>query len=146
MNPKHTMTISSPTSEETQFLEDRLYEFNCAQTGRDDGQMFSIMIRDEQQEIVAGIYSWTWADACEIRTLWVHPEWRGQGYGRSLLEAAEKKAREHHCKVILLDTYSFQAPAFYQEYGYKLEYQLSDFPPGHQHCILVKRFTAAVNE
>lgn len=140
MNAHHTMTKSVPSSEELQFLEDRLYEFNSAQIGQDDGKLFAIFIRNDQQEIVAGVSGWTWAKACEIRALWVHSSWRGQGYGRGLLESAEKEARVRGCTVILLSSHSFQAPAFYQKCGYKLEWQLDDFPPGHQHCYLVKRF------
>ena len=135
------MTKHTPSSEELQFLEDRIYEFNSSQTGQDDGQLFAFFVRSEQQEIVAGISGWTWAQACEIRTLWVHPSWRGKGYGRSLLESAEREAREHKCKVILIISYNFQAPAFYQKCGYTLTWKLNDFPPGHQNCYLVKRFT-----
>jgi GNAT superfamily N-acetyltransferase len=143
MKPNHVLTRSIPTSDDLQFMEDRLYEFNKRQTGQDDGQLFAFFIRNEQREIVAGCTGWTWAQACEIQTLWVHADWRGQGYGRSLLEAAEGEAREHGCKVILIDSYSFQAPGFYQKYGYELAFQLNDFPPGHEHCYLVKRFADA---
>ncbi|HEX5170816.1 MAG TPA: GNAT family N-acetyltransferase [Cyclobacteriaceae bacterium] len=133
------MTRSIPTSEELQFLEDRISEFNCAETGQDDGQLFAFFVRNEQQEIVAGISGWTWAHACEIRTLWVHPSLRGQGYGRELLESAEEEARAKGCELILVASYSFQAPAFYQKCGYELVWQLSDFPFGHANCFLVKR-------
>jgi GNAT superfamily N-acetyltransferase len=141
MNTNHIMTKSTPSSEELQFLENRLYEFNSAQTRQDDGQLFAFIVRNDQQEIVAGLSGWTWAHACEIRILWVHPDRRGQGYGRDLLESAEQEARVRGCKVILISSYSFQAPAFYQKCGYKLAWQLNDFPPGHQYCYLVKRFT-----
>lgn len=139
MNVNHVMTKSIPSSEELQFLEERLYEFNSTQTGRDDGQLFAFLVHNEQQEIVAGLSGWTWANACEIRTLWVHPAWRGQGYGRTLLESAEQEAQARGCKVILISSYSFQAPAFYQKCGYQLAGQLNDFPPGHQYCFLVKQ-------
>ena len=134
------MTKSAPSSEELQFLEDRLYEFNSAQTGKDDGQLLGIFIRNEQKEIVAGLSGWTWANACEIKTIWVHPSWRRQGYGRDLLESAEQEARARGCKVILIISYSFQAPEFYRNCGYELAWQLNDFPPGHQNCYLIKRF------
>jgi len=42
----------------------------------------------------------------------VQDAWHGQGYGRILLEA-----RERGCKVILISSYSFQAPGFYQKCG-----------------------------
>jgi GNAT superfamily N-acetyltransferase len=141
MNTSHILTKCVPSSAELQFMEDQLYEFNTVQTGKDDGQLFAFFVRNEQQEIVAGLSGWTWAQACEIQTLWVHPAWRTQGYGRDLLEAAEQEARARGCNVILISSYSFQAPAFYQKHGYELAWQLNDFPPGHQHCFLVKRFT-----
>lgn len=141
MNSNQIMSKSIPSPEELQFLEDRLYEFNSAQAGQDDGQLFAFFVRNDQQEIVAGLSGWTWANACEIRNLWVHPAWRGQGYGRGLLKSAEQEARVRKCEVILISTYNFQAPAFYQKCGYKLVWQLNDFPPGHQYCCLVKRFT-----
>ena len=88
MNANHVMTKSIPSLTEDQFLEHCLYEFNSGQTKQADGQSFAVLIRNEQQETVAGLSGWTWAQACEIRTLWVDPTWRGQGYGQSLLEAA----------------------------------------------------------
>ncbi len=132
---------SVPSTVDLQFLEDRLYEHNSARTCQDDGQLFSFSIRNDRQEVVAGIAGWTWVNACEITHLWVHPSWREQGYGRRLLKAAEEKARASGCRIISIRSYSFQAPLFYQKYGYELAWQLDDFPPGHQYCHLVKRFT-----
>lgn len=139
MNTNHNLTRNVPSFEELQFLEDRIYEFNSAETGKNDGRLLGLFIRNDQQEIVAGLSGWTWANACEIRTLWVHPSWRGQNYGRDLLKSAEQEARAQGCKVILISSYSFQAAAFYQKCGYELAWQLEDFPPGHQNCYLVKR-------
>ena len=53
--------------------------------------------------------------------------------------AAEGEARARGCAVVLLSSYSFQAPAFYQRCGYELAWKLEDFPPGHRNCYLVKR-------
>jgi GNAT superfamily N-acetyltransferase len=141
MDSNYTITKSTPTADELNFLEDRLYEFNSTRTGKDDGHLFAFFVRNEKQEIIAGISGWTWAGACEVRTLWVDPSLRGHGYGQSLLQSAEQEARSRSCKVIMLTSYSFQAPEFYQKHGYTLAWQLSDFPPGHEHCILVKRLS-----
>ena len=146
MNANHVLTRSVPSPNDLQFLEDRLYEFNSGQTGQDDGQLFGFFIRNELDEIVAGCCGWTWAHACQIQSLWVHSSWRGHGYGRTLLESAENEARERNCKVILIGSYSFQAPTFYQKCGYELAWQLNDFPPGHQHCYLIKRFAETEND
>jgi GNAT superfamily N-acetyltransferase len=140
MKANHFITRVNPSPDELQFLEDRIYEFNSAQTRQVDGEYFALFIRNEQQEVLAGLSGWTWASACEIQTLWVHPDWRGQGYGRKLLESAELQVQSRGCKVILISSYSFQAPGFYEKCGYKLIWQLNDFPPGHQNCFFVKRF------
>lgn len=138
-NNQPVITKSVPSQADLQFLEDRLYEYNSRQVGRDDGGLFEFLIRNEKQAIVAGLAGWTWAGACEIQSLWVHPDLRGQGYGGQLMAAAEQEARTRGCQVIMLTSYSFQAPGFYQKLGYELAWQLEDFPPGHRHCVLVKR-------
>jgi GNAT superfamily N-acetyltransferase len=143
VNPDHVLTQTVPTSEEREFLEDRLYEHNRDRTGSDDGELFSFFIRDANDQILGGLTGWTWARACEIETLWVHPEWRGRGYATRLLASAEKLARERGCEVIALDSYSFQAPGFYQKHGFELFAELAGFPPGHSRSYLVKRLAPA---
>ena len=135
------MTKCVPSPGELQFLEDRIYETNSAQTGKDDGRPFAIFIRNNRQEILAGLSGWTWAGACKIQSLGVHPSLRGQGHGRELLESAEQEARSRGCKVILLSSYSFRAPEFYRKCGCELAWQLNNFPPGHQDCYLLRWLT-----
>ncbi len=139
MNPNPIIERSDSPSQVQDFLEDRLYEHNRDRTGRDDGQLFAFVIRDDRQEIVAGVSGWTWGGACEIRDLWVSAGLRGQGYGKVLLDAAEQEARGRGCRVVLLSSFSFQAPAFYLKNGYEQFYELADFPPGHRYSFLVKR-------
>lgn len=139
MTNPFAITRGEKPSEDAAFLEDRLYEHNAGQTGHDDGQLFSFIIRGEQGVISAGLAGWTWAEACEIKTLWVDASLRGQGCGSALLQAAEQEARARGCRVILINSYSFQAPGFYQKHGYELAYTLEDFPPGHSYSYLIKR-------
>ena len=49
-----------PDPESVALLEDRLYEFNVATTGVDDGRWLAIFVRDDQGGIVAGLHGWTW--------------------------------------------------------------------------------------
>ena len=68
---------------------------------------------------------------------------RGAGLMRDeRLFAAEQEARNHGCQVMLISSYSFQAPGFYQKFGYELAWELNDCPPGFQQCFLVKHFPA----
>ena len=128
-----------PKNEDLLFLEDRLYEHNSAATGRQDGNLFALLVKNEQGEIVAGLHGWTWAGACEIRTLWVHADLRGQGIGRELLARAEAEALRRGCIQVVLDTHSFQAPGFYHKYGYEVVGVVEDYPRGYQKINLVKK-------
>ena len=127
------------TSQDLEFLDERIYEHNCKKTGVADGRLFSIFLRGDKNEILAGLSGWTWAQACEIRIIWVHSNLRGQGYGKRLMEMAEQEARSRGCKIIYLNSYSFQAPEFYRKLGFEVFARLENFPPGHQHYHLVKR-------
>jgi GNAT superfamily N-acetyltransferase len=130
---------SDPDPQDVSFLEDRINEFNFAATGCYDAELLSIFVRDEGGAITAGIYGWTWGRACEIRFLWVHASLRGQGTGRALLAQAEAEALRRGCSTMVLDTHSFQAPGFYQKYGYQVVGVCEDYPHGHQKINLVKK-------
>jgi GNAT superfamily N-acetyltransferase len=142
MPPTPPLTCVTPTLEEEEFLEERLYEYNRDRVGRDDGRMFAFFVRGARQEIVAGACGWTWAGACELRSLWVHESLRGQGHGRALLEAAEREAVARGCTTMLVASYDFQAPRFYEKHGFRIAWRLEEFPAGHQDFYLVKRLGA----
>ena len=72
MDTNRLVVETDPAREDVRFLEDRLYEYNVAQTGLDDGKWLAIFIRDAKQVIQAGIEGWTWCGSCFIRSLWVH--------------------------------------------------------------------------
>jgi len=57
-----------------------------------------------------------------------------------LLAAAETEAKARGCARATLDTYSFQAPQFYQRLGYRIVAAVDDMPAGHTHYTLVKDF------
>lgn len=115
-----------------EFLEDRIYEHNSQQLKKEDGDLFSMIIRSDGNDMIAGVAGWTWANACEITQLWVDPSFRKHGLGRLLLEAAEKQANAKGCQTILVRSYDFQAPAFYLRHGYRTEHIINGFPPGHR--------------
>jgi GNAT superfamily N-acetyltransferase len=130
---------TEPAPGDVQFLDDQINAFNVEQTGIEDGKLLAIFVRNEARKIKAGIYGWTWGGCCEIRYLWVERELRGQGYGRRLLLAAEKEARSRGCTLIVLDTHSFQAPGFYQKFGYTVYGHVDDYPRREQKLYLMKR-------
>ena len=104
--------------------------------------MLAIFLRDSGDDIVAGVYGWTWGGSCEIRTPWVHEHWRGRGVGTQLMKVAEDEARVRGASQIVLSTHSFQAPDFYRQLGFESVGQVDDYPAGHQSIYMRKRLVA----
>ena len=132
---------SDPNPQDVQFLDDQITTFNFNATGITDGELLAIFLRNNKNEIMAGIHGWTWGGTCEIRSLWVHEDWRGKGIGRELLTQAEAEATRRGCTQIVLDTHSFQAPGFYTKLGYQIIGAHQDYPRGHQAFYLEKKLS-----
>ena len=133
---------TEPTHADVRVLLDGLYQYNVEQTGRDDGQWLSIFIREEADQIVAGLHGWTWGGWMRISFLWVSPQERRRGRGRQLLVMAEAEARKRRCSNATLSTFSFQAPDFYRKFGYRIVATIEGIPEGHRQHTMVKNLGA----
>jgi GNAT superfamily N-acetyltransferase len=133
-----TLSPFDPTPDEVQYLEDRIYEFNSRATGIADGEMLAFFVR-ERDSIVAGICGNTWGGTCELRQFWVEESQRHRGLGTKLFEAAEQEARRRGCTQIVLMTFSFQAPAFYERHGFEVIATIDNHPRGHRNVLMRKR-------
>ena len=131
----------APTPDEVQYLEDRIYEFNSGATGIGAGEYLAFFVR-ERERIVAGICGNTWGGTCEVRQFWVEQSQRGRGLGTKLFQAAEREARRRGCTQIVLMTFSFQAPAFYERRGFEVLATIEDHPRGHRNLLMRKRLAA----
>lgn len=122
----------------TQFLEEKIYEHNSHSIGKHDGNLFAITVKDDHENIIAGVSGWTWAGSCEISNLWVTENERKTGLGKKLLNAAEEEAKNRGCSTILVRSYSFQAPYFYVKHGFTVNHVIDNFPTGHNYFFLTK--------
>lgn len=136
-----TYRIETPSNinEIIQLLDERLYEYNAKTIQKKDGKLFSFIVKEDTAKMVAGIAGWMWANACEITLLWVDEQYRKKGFGKALLRKAEEEAANAGCNVILIRSYAFQAPFFYEKQGYKVEHIIDDFPEGNKYYTLIKR-------
>jgi GNAT superfamily N-acetyltransferase len=90
-------------------------------------------------EIVGGVDGYTHWRWLYVSHLWVRDDLRGEGVGRQLMTTIEHHARGRGCRSSWLDTFSFQAPDFYEAIGYRRFGELTDFPPGNNRLFLWKR-------
>ena len=137
--PDALSIVHDPEPSDMQYLDERLYEFNAARSGIDDGRLFGIFVRDDADTIVGGLHGWTWGRCCEVKTLWVHEAHRGRGLGTRLMAAAEVEARMRGAVRIMLSTHTFQAPDFYAKLGFVRVGHVDDCPAGAQSIFLEKR-------
>ncbi len=131
-----------PAPAARQFLEDRIYDYNVAATGTDDGRLLYLTCRDAEGAVVAALSSWTWGGCLEIEFLWVREDHRRDGYGSRLLAAAEAEGIARGATQAVVSTHSFQAPDFYRKHGYAIYGAVEDYPRGHRHLHLRKRLAA----
>ena len=134
--PHNIVIDNAPDEADRTFLVERIREFNDRispyhRAAREEGvRPLAFFARDEEGQIVAGLTAelyWGWMF---VDDLWVHESLRGLGYGSRLLAMAETEARKRDCERAWLRTFSFQARAFYEKYGYRVVGQLDDYPPG----------------
>jgi GNAT superfamily N-acetyltransferase len=115
-----------------------IVDFNRQQAGQDNCQRLCFALYAPDKEIAGGALGEIYWDWLHLDLMWVRDELRGCGYGHRLLIAIEDEARRRGARNVFLDTFSFQAPDFYKQHGYRVFGELQDFPRGHQRYFLTK--------
>ena len=87
-----------------------------------------VYYEDENGRKLAGLTGETFGNWLCIKYLVVDESQRGCGIGSKLLTAAEEEAKKRGCKYSFVDTFSFQAPGFYEKHGYKEVFALNEYP------------------
>ena len=131
----------NPTDDEEQAILLPLRAHNAAKAGASVQEPIALLIRDEHDEILGGLYGRIFYQWLYVELLAVPEQARGQGMGTKLMHMAEDLAREKGCIGVWLDTFDFQAPGFYQKLGYSELGQIVDYPPGHKRFFFQKRLT-----
>jgi ribosomal protein S18 acetylase RimI-like enzyme len=124
---------------EAHIVDIGLGEANDAAAQLHEVRPLSCFARDETGQVVGGAIGRWWGQCCELQQLWVKPEARHRGTGSCLVRAFEGRAREYGCLSFYLETFSFQAPGFYQALGYEVAYEHKVYPHGIVRYLMVKR-------
>jgi len=127
-----------PSLADEQVVHDGLRRHNDGYRSTAGDVAFAVFLRGSEGHILGGLLAKAGRGWLHIKTLWVDPGLRGQGYGSRLLAAAEEEGRRRGCHGAYLDTFSFQARPFYERFGYEVFGTLDDFPAGHQRFFMRK--------
>jgi GNAT superfamily N-acetyltransferase len=134
----------NPSWTDREFIDEELGDYNAPFLADSRYDYFAIFARDDADKIRAGLIGHLYGDWLFIALLWIHADLRRMRVGTGLIAAAERRAREFGCHFAWVDTFSFQAPRFYEKLGYREFGRLDDYPPGHSRVYLKKQFAAEV--
>ena len=137
------LITKSPNSKDVEFLWSKLREHGLTKLSNPDLEekfIFGILAK-ENTEIKGGLLGQVYYKGMHVQLLWVDEALRKSGVGSSLLKKAEDLARESSCTLIYLDTFSFQAPKFYEKLGFQIFGKIENFPEGYTRYFLVKRLS-----
>jgi GNAT superfamily N-acetyltransferase len=122
---------AAPEFEAVGAIQRGLHDFNQAMGGPYDREPVTLLVQDAEGKSLGGLLGLTFWGWLFIDWLWLAPEMRGKGVGAELLLRAEALARERGCTNAYTDTFSFQAPGFWQRNGYAEFGRLDGMPAGH---------------
>ena len=110
---------------------------NAVATGREDkGGRVAILLRDAQGDVEGGMYATHWMDWMKLEYAFLPEPRRGQGLGRRMLATLEHAAIGRGCNGVWLNSFSVQAPGFYEVCGYRVVGRIPDRPRGHEDVFL----------
>jgi GNAT superfamily N-acetyltransferase len=119
-----------------------LIRFNRQQAGPFAYSRKVLSIRDGKARLLGGLILESYWRESYVELLWLSARSRGAGHGSRLIAAAEREARRRGSRLIHLNTYSFQAPGFYEKHGYRRFGEMSGSPKGGARYFYVKHLRA----
>jgi ribosomal protein S18 acetylase RimI-like enzyme len=123
---------------EGRLVDHGLGEANDAAAPLDEVRRLSCFARLPSGAVVGGAVGRTWGECCELQQLWVDPAHRRRGVGARLVRMFEERAASRGCRTYFLETFSFQAPAFYESLGYRRATEFRGFPHGIVRYVMVR--------
>ena len=115
-----------------------LVRYNRAQAGSLHYQRVVLTVRDGKRRVMGGLILQSYWKESYVELLWLDARARRLGYGRRLMQEAERRARRRGSKLLHLNTYSFQAPGFYEKLGFRRFGGMEGSPRGASRHFFVK--------
>ena len=126
--------LENTESQKVQKIGELIRSYNRSKREAAECEPLNLYVEDEHGQLLAGLVAETFGNWLEIEYLFVKEGLRGQGIGSQLLQQAESEAKKRNCRFAFVNTYQFQAPAFYQKHGYQEVFTMKDYPyTGQRH-------------
>jgi len=120
-----------PNPEDKQVMVEGMLAYHASKGHVRKSETFSVVIKDQSEKLLGCVMvSFMW-NGMSIQSLWVDDAVRGQGLGKKLMAMAEEEGVKRGCTIAYTDTFTWQAPGFYEKLGYKIYGKLEGFPEGN---------------
>jgi GNAT superfamily N-acetyltransferase len=119
-----------------------LMAYNESKTGPSGFAPIAVVLEDRSGELIGGLWGRSVYDWLFVEHLFVPEHLRGRGLGTALMRKAEEVAIGRECIGVCLDTFDFNAPAFYRKLGYEVIAALESPRRGFKRHIFIKRLDA----
>lgn len=119
--------VENPDPKDVQILNDGIMAYAKEKVGFDPIRFFAFFIRDEKEQIIGGCSCDMLYGCVYVDSLWVNENFRGKGYGKQLIQQAEKLAKENDCNFISVNTMNWEALDFYKKLGFQVEFERHGF-------------------
>jgi GNAT superfamily N-acetyltransferase len=116
-----------------------LLRFNRKSAGPFRYSRLVLTVRSPRGAVLGGLILQSYWKESYVELLWLSARARRQGYGRELIAEAERRARRRGSVLMHLNTYSFQAPGFYEKLGFRRLGGMAGSPRGESRHFYAKR-------
>lgn len=131
----------NPKSEDIQLLNDGISVHAKQKKEMKPLNFFAFFIRDENEKIMGGCNTCNLYGCLYIDQLWLEESLRGKGYGKQLMQKAEKLAKENGCHFMTVNTFDWEALDFYKKLGFYVEFERKGFDKNSIFYFLRKDLT-----
>ncbi|HFF9858380.1 MULTISPECIES: GNAT family N-acetyltransferase [Serratia] len=139
MKECHIEISDRVTPEITSCIAEGLDRFNDQQIGYGDRLPLAVVVKDpDSGEVLGGITGRSSLGLLFLDLFYLPEALRGAGLGSELLRRFEQEGRRRGCLSAVLYTISFQAPDFYQRYGWQRMGEVPCLPPGTSRIFMSK--------
>lgn len=129
----------SATASDVERICESLQHFNRPHAGAMPVTAVNLAARTADGALIGGIVAELALGWLEVHVLWVEPGFRSRRIGADLLAECERRAVVLGAHSARLDTFDWQAEAFYLRQGYACFGRLRDYPFGHERIFMQKR-------
>jgi GNAT superfamily N-acetyltransferase len=136
------LEISPATEEEVRsgYVGRQLREFNYRYAGEyPEVQYIRLNAREDGGRVVGGVRALVAMHWLQVEVLWVEEGARHGGIGSRLLAEVERLGRERGATRASLETFEFQAPAFYAKHGYEEASRIEKYVGSYYLAKMTKR-------